>query len=188
LSVATSMNVAEMCGVRRKHANLTDQVVVVEGEVMAPFSIAVRENCYEGKRGSLKAGSRKRNVPITRELAAALVDLTAQSKHQGPEVPLFCSRNGTPIDAHNASNRHLRPLSVKLGFDITWHAFRRAHSTFAGMIEGVQIEDRVATMGHRDAQMTLYYSVEDVERRRAVPQKIMERLMPANVVPIRKGA
>jgi len=48
------------------------------------------------------------------------------------------------------------------------------------------MEDRVATMGHGDAKMTLYYSVEDVEWRRADPRKIMERLMPANVVPIRK--
>src|SRR5262249_30116188 len=82
---------------------------------------------------------------------------------------------GTPIDRHNISNRQLRPLSVKLGFPVTWHGFRRAHSTFVGTFEDVAVEDRVATMGHADAKMTLHYSIEDIDRRRAISQRIREQ-------------
>jgi site-specific recombinase XerC len=197
-SVTTSLNVAELCGLRQKHCNLTDQIATLDGEVMAPYTLAVRKNFYEGERGSLKTGARCRNVPIDRKLGEALARLVAQSKFQGPEYPLFSSRNGTPVDAHNVSNRHFRPLSVKLGFPVTWHAFRRAHSSFAGELD-LPLADRAATMGHRDARMTLYYDVQSMERRRAVPEQIMERLEPtsktppkppANVIqmPVKKGA
>lgn len=176
LSVATSMNVAEMTGVRLKWTNFTAGIKVVEGEVLGPYSIAVRENFYRGEFGSLKTGRRRRNVPLDRELAEALAALVAQSKFQDEEAPLFASRNGTPLDAHNIANRTFLPLAKKLGFPITWHAFRRAHSSFAGQLDGLPIEDRVATMGHEEARMTLYYSQADLERRRRIPEEILKRI------------
>lgn len=183
LSVATSMNVAEMCGVRMKWTNFTPNIKIVEGEVLAPYSLAVRENYYRGEYGSLKAGKRRRNVPITRELAESLAALVGTSQFQDPEGPLFSSRNGTPVDAHNIANRFFRPLAKKLGFPVTWHAFRRAHSSFAGELEGLPIEDRIANMGHGDARMTLYYSVADMERRRRIPEEILRRLEAEKVEP-----
>lgn len=176
LSVATSMNVAEMTGVRLKWANFSGAIKVVEGEVLGPYTIGVRENYYEGEYGSLKAGRRLRNVPLDRDLAESLAALIARSKFQDPEAPLFASRNGTPLDAHNIANRTFKPLAKKLGFAVTWHAFRRAHSSFAGQMSDLPIEDRVATMGHADARMTLYYSQADVERRRRIPEEILKRI------------
>ena len=79
------------------------------------------------------------------------------------------------IDAHNVTNRVFRPLAEKLGCPINWHAFRRAHSTFQGEL-GAPVEDRVAVMGHADARMTLYYSIEDIERRRKTAEGMMQRL------------
>jgi integrase len=176
MSVETSMNAAELCGLCRHHVNLCPQVREIDGEIMAPFTVAVRENWYEGERGSLKTGKRKRNLPISGELARELAALIQASPFQGDEYPVFCSRTGTPIDAHNAANRVFRPLALELGFPVNWHAFRRCHSTFAGQIPGVSLEDRQRTMGHADAAMSLYYSVEDIERRRKIPEKIRERL------------
>ena len=176
LSVETSMNAAELCGLCRHHVNLTPRIREIEGEIMAPFTVAVRENWYEGERGSLKRGSRKRNVPISAELALELAVLIQGSPFQGEEYPLFCSRTGTPIDAHNVTNRVFKRLSKTLGYPVNWGAFRRAHSTFAGQVEGISLEDRQRTMGHADAAMSLYYSVEDIERRRKIPEKIRERL------------
>jgi integrase len=172
LSIATSMNVAEMCGIREKRCNFTDTVLVVDGEVMAPYSIAVRENYYRNTYGSLKKGSRCRNVPITAELAGLLARLL----HGNPEGPLFASRNGTPLDAHNIAADKFKPIEKQLGFPVTWHAFRRAHSSFAGQLEGIPIEDRAATMGHADARMSMYYSVQDLERRRRLPSEILARI------------
>ena len=48
------MNVAEMCGIREKRCNFTDGVLVVDGEVLAPFSIAVRENYYHNATAASK--------------------------------------------------------------------------------------------------------------------------------------
>jgi integrase len=184
LSVATSMNVAEMCGVRLKWCNFTDQIKVVEGEVLAPHCIAVRENYYENEYGSLKTGRRLRNVPLTPELAAELAAYVARrDAFSDAENPLFASRNGTPTDQHNISNRQFRPLQVKVGFPVTWHGFRRAHSTFVGTLHGVSIEDRMATMGHADAAMTLHYSIADVERRRQIPARILETIAAQKVPP-----
>ena len=98
-------------------------------------------------------------MPITPELAGQLARLL----HGTPEGPLFSSRNGTPLDAHNIANRTLGPLGRHLGFAVTWHAFRRAHSSFAGQLEHIPIEGRVATMGHADARMSLYHSVADIQ-------------------------
>jgi integrase len=172
LSIATSMNVAEMCGIREKRCNFTNTPIVIDGEVYAPYSIAVRENFYANQYGSLKKGTRCRNVPLTAELAGQLAKLL----HGIPDGPLFASRNGTPMDAHNISNRTFKPIERHLGFPLTWHAFRRAHSSFAGQLEGIPIEDRVATMGHADARMSMYYSVPDLERRRRLPREILARI------------
>jgi hypothetical protein len=59
LSVTTSLNVAEVCGLRWKRLNLTDGVVQSGGEPIPPFSLIVREDFYCGKweRPRLKAGA-----------------------------------------------------------------------------------------------------------------------------------
>lgn len=171
LSMATSMNVAEITGIRCQWCNLTDTLKVVDGEVLPPYSIAVRENWYQGKRGTLKTGSRRRNVPLTPDLAEMLRAFLGDE-----DAPLFRGRTGQPVDAHNASNRHLGPLAEKLGYPVTWHSFRRAHSSFAAQVDA-PLADRVANMGHAEARMTMHYDVADLERRRAVPTAIMARLI-----------
>jgi hypothetical protein len=144
---------------------------------LGPYCVGVRENWYAGERGSLKTGKRCRNVPITPELAEELEAYVAgRGKFTAPEDPLFVSRTGTPIDSHNMANRTFKPLTLKLGFPVTWYGFRRAHSTFVGQLDNISVEDRRATMGHADAEMSLYYSLSDVERRRAIPRQILERL------------
>ena len=177
LSLACSLNVSEMCGLRRKWVNVGEAAAVVDGEVLAPMSLAVREHYYNGRYGSLKTGRRRRIVPLTPELVEMLRGVMLRSRDQSPEAPVFQSRSGTPIDSHNVSNRIFKPLAERLGFPVTWHAFRRAHSTLAGQLEGIPVEDRVAMMGHSDASMTLYYSIPDTERRRELPRRILEELV-----------
>jgi len=41
---------------------------------------------------------------------------------------------------------------------------------------GMPMADRIATMGHADARMTLSYDITDIERRRRVPSEILARL------------
>src|SRR5262245_33816673 len=176
LSMATSLNVAEMCGLRWRYMNLSADLMAVDGETLAPYTLAVRENFYGGEYGTLKTGARRRNVPLTPDLAEMLEKVRERSKFQGPEDPVFSTRTGTPVNSNNASKRHLRPAARKLGFAVEWHGFRRAHSSFMGE-EGMPLADRMATMGHADARMTLHYDVVDLERRRKGVARVTERLM-----------
>lgn len=176
LAVETSMHAAELCGLRRKWLNLTGLLVTVEGEILPPQSVAVRESRYAGKWGGLKTSARRRNVPISTGLVEQLADVLRKAKNQGPDAPAFQGPKGAPIDAHNVSARIFRPLAQRLGFPVAWHAFRRFHSTAAGEVRGISIEDRMRTMGHAHPGLTLYYSVDDLERRRRVPEQITKLL------------
>lgn len=187
LSIETSMNAAELCGLRRCWVNLTGELKETEGEALSPYSVAVRENVYQNKRGSLKKGKRKRNLPISEEMAADLRKLIQASPWHGEDFPLFCSQRGTPIDADNVRARVFAPLHKKLGFPVNWHMFRRAHSTFAGVSSGISLEARRLTMGHADAEMTMYYSVDDIEQRRALPQQIRKSLQESGKLKLVKG-
>jgi integrase len=80
LSMTTSLNVAEMLALRWKRLNVTGEMVIVGAEVLQPCSLAVRENHYRGKFGSVKAKSRRRNVPLSRTVVNAMLELKAKSK------------------------------------------------------------------------------------------------------------
>jgi integrase len=70
LSMTTSLNIAEMCGLRWKRLNLSEGVVQSAGETIPPFSLIVREDFYRGKWGTTKTKTRRRTVGIPNELIA----------------------------------------------------------------------------------------------------------------------
>lgn len=182
LAVGTSMNVAEMCGLRWRWVNLTDGVVQVDQDILAPFSLAVRANYYEREYTTVKSGHRYRILGLTPELAGMLIEIKTSSKFQGDMDPVFASRNGTPVDSHNLYNRHLHPAGLKLGLNIGWHDFRRAHSTFASQLS-IPMSDREKMMGHSNSAQTREYEVEDVERRRQGTIAIMRGVSEAKDLP-----
>jgi integrase len=147
LSLTTSLNVAELCGLRWKRVNLADAVVQSGGETIPPYSLLVREDFYRGKWGTTKTKRRRRTIGIPDELIPELVALKAASPFHRPEDVVFASTKGTPIDAHNVNNRIFRPLSVDLGFPVTWHIFRHSASTFCEHLE-MPMGDREKLMGH----------------------------------------
>lgn len=66
-----------MLALRWKRLNLTDEIVIVGAEVLNPCTVAVRENYYRGKFGSVKAKSRREDVPLSRSVVKALLALRA---------------------------------------------------------------------------------------------------------------
>jgi integrase len=177
LSMTASLNVAEMCALRWKRVNLTGEIVTSEGQLIPPYSVVVRENFYEGKFGSVKAPSRKRSVPLSSSMAAALLEIRRQSKYIGPDDLVFATRRGTPVDQGNLLSRHLKPVGRKLGMPwLSWHVFRHTHATLGEQI-GMALSDRQAQMGHGDVRMTLHYTHSDLERRRASIEAITDRLI-----------
>ena len=171
LSMTTSMNVAEMCGLRWKRVNLSDQWIIADGEPIPPKSVAVRENFYKGVFGSVKAKKRNRNVPMPIAVAEALLKLKAVTRFGNAEDVVFSSRNGTPVDEHNIAARELKRVGKHMGVQLTWHTFRRTFATLSNEI-GMDRTDRQALMGHAAASMTDYYTIVSVERMRSGAEKI----------------
>lgn len=174
-ALCTSMNVAELCGLRWRYVNLTDQFSLVDGEAIPPYRAAVRWNFTAGTFGSVKTGNRYRTVPLPVMVVEALRQLQERSRLTEADQTVFASRNGTPIDAHNISNRAFKRAGDTLGFHVNWHAFRHTAATWAES-SGMVMSDRVALMGHGGAKMTQYYTHEDLNRQRDSVEKMAEGL------------
>jgi integrase len=170
--VLTSMNVAELCGLKWKRVNLSDQWATCDGESLPPWTLVVREQWRLGQYMSVKAQSRKRPLPIPLALRPVLAELKARPRWTAPDDPVFSSRNGTPIDEHNVAARVLKKVGVALDMPwLGWHSFRRTHTTLADQLE-MSLGDRMAMMGHSDPRMTMLYTRPDLERRREVMDKM----------------
>lgn len=177
LSMTTSLNVAEMLGLRWKRVNLAAEPQVASGDYLQPYTLAVRENYYRGKFGSVKAKSRRRDVPLGNSVVIALLEVRARSKFIGPDDLVFASRNGTPLNENNLMRRVVKPAARKLGMPwLSWHVFRHTHATLGEQI-GMALSDRQAQMGHGTIQMTMHYTHADMERRRAAVETMTEGLI-----------
>jgi integrase len=100
-----------------------------------------------------------------------------RSKFTGPDDPVFASKTGRPMDEHNTAKRTLKKIGAKLGMPwLSWHAFRRTHTTLADQLE-MTAGDRMAMMGHADFRMTTQYTQVDMKRRREVIERMAEKLL-----------
>ena len=154
LSMTTSLNVAEMLALRWKRLNLTDELAVVSPDLLEPWSLAVRENYYRGKFGSVKATARRRNLPLSRSVVNALLQIQAESKFTSPDDLVFPSRKGTPLNERNLLRRVLKPAGKRLGIPwLSWHTLCHTHATLGEQL-GMALSDRQAQMGHGDVRMT----------------------------------
>src|SRR5437868_6208068 len=146
-AIPASMNIAEICGLQWKRVNLTEQFATVDGESLPPLTVAVRAQWYRGEYGSVKARSRRRNLPIPLALRAVLAKMRERKKFTGSDDPVFAARTGKPVDEHNIARRYLKPVGESLGMDwLSWHCFRRTHTTLANEL-GMAFTDRMAMMG-----------------------------------------
>jgi integrase len=191
MSMTTSLNVAELCGLRWKRVNLTARAIIVDDDLIPPQSFAVRENYYRGKWGSVKATARNRIQPLAPGVSEAVRVLSTRGSFIDPDDPVFASRTGTPVDAHNANKRVLKRAGRAAGVPgLSWHSFRRTTATLTGLL-GMPKADRVALMGHSSGEMTDYYSDSDINRRREFVDELAVRLTvpakPAEYVSQTKG-
>lgn len=176
LSMTTSLNVAELCGLRWKRINLSDAAVVCGRDAIPPGALAVRENYYRNRWGTVKSGKRNRIVPMPTEAVSMLVAIKAGTQFSDAEDSVFAGRTGRPLDAHNINSRVFKALSKTLGVQITWHIFRHSCATFAEQV-GMAKSDRIALMGHATGAMTDLYTHSDIERRRAGVNEISRRIL-----------
>jgi integrase len=176
ISMTTSMNVAELFGLKWKRINLSSEAALCDGELVPPESLMVRESYYEGAFGPPKTLNRKRNIPLTKVVVVALQRLKASSQFSDPDDVVFASRKGTPRQSSNVRHQIIKPLGKKLG--IPWlnlHTFRYTYATIGEQL-GISLSDRQAQMGHGSIWMTQEYTVSHVENRRAGSELIAEMI------------
>lgn len=177
ISILTSMNIAEICGLQWKRVNITDRFATVDGETLPPFTVLVRKQWNLGKLDTTKRKSRKRALPIPPIMLSILAELKQREKYTSPDDYVLVSRKGTPVDAHNLANRKLKTIGKKLDMPwLSWHVLRRTHTTILDEM-GMELSDRVAMMGHGDAAMTMKYTKTSLDRRRVLVNQLDDQLL-----------
>ncbi len=109
-AILTSMNIAEICGLQWKRVNLSEQFTTVDGESLPPLTIAVRAQWYRGEYGSVKAKSRRRNLPLPMALRGVLANMKERHNFTASNDPVFAARTGKPVDEHNMNSVWRSPI------------------------------------------------------------------------------
>jgi integrase len=167
LAVLTGMRIGELLALRWKHVDFLRGV------------IQVRESVYEGKFGSPKTRSSRRDVPMSGPLREALHAHRARCGSTNPEALLFTSRAGTPLNPKNLLRRVLQPVCRELALPpVSWHSFRHSHATLLSET-GESLKTAQAILGHSDLETTLniYTHAVPESQRRAV-EKVAGILFP----------
>lgn len=182
VSLSLSMNISELTGLRERHVNFSDRPQDLgNGDSVPAHSIAIREHLYHGRRGSLKTGKRKRNLPMSSAVESALAALIAGNPARSDDAPVFQTKAGTGQSADNLRKRVLVPAVKAIRSEhgpfphVSWHVLRHTHATLTKDV-GMSDYDRQRLMGHASADMTDRYTHADVERIRAGVETVSQRL------------
>jgi len=177
LAAMTSLNVAEMLGLRWRDLNLTDEPAVRDSELLPPYSLRVRGQYYRGQFCTPKTSSRRRIVPLTPQLVRMLTEWQQMTPFRGEDDLVFANRRGRPHSDTLLARRVLRPIAQKvLGVDwVSWHVFRHTTATWTEAV-GMPLSERRALMGHARVGMTLDYTRDDIERRRQYLERIENQI------------
>jgi integrase len=142
MSMTTSLNVAEILALRWKRVNLTGEMVIVGAEVLQPCSLAVRENYYRGKFGSVKAKSHRRVVPLSRTVMSALLELRAESKWTGPEdLDVFSNRIFTKVSSFEGRPHYTARVEMPRRFLMTAdRSIKYPHRIHYGRLSAISTE------------------------------------------------
>ena len=179
LAGSTSTNSAEMAGIPWRRVNLTDQPIIVEGQNLPPYSVAIWSNCNRGSVGPTKTKSRYRILPLGSSLVAVLSALKARIQFNGPDDLVF-GIGKTPIN-YDVSLRKLKKAGKPAGIEVSWHDLRRFFANISDQI-GMPEADRQYMMGHSSAAMTRHYTTTPaIERIRPYIEQITRALLAVGV-------
>jgi hypothetical protein len=89
LACSTSTNYAEMAGIPWRRVNLTDKLVIMEGQNLPAHTVAIWSNNSRGVEGPTKTKTRHRVLPLTTDLE---MELKAPAERRA-ERPSFWDRD-----------------------------------------------------------------------------------------------
>lgn len=144
LLAMTGLRISEAIGLRWEDVELgTDRP-----------HIKVRRQLYRGQERQLKSRNSVRSLPLSPGMVATLLALRAK-RYRGPEAPVWATRRGTPLDAHNVRRRVLRPTVEALG--LPWVGFHSFRHTCASILfaRGRDVKQVQVWLGHSNPGFTL---------------------------------
>jgi integrase len=165
--VATGMRISEVMGLRWKHLDFD------RGRIY------VRERNYRGEQGSPKSRKSRRDLKIQPNLIEKY--RLRKPSNALPDDFVF-QEDGEMLDERSILRYELRPILVANGLyfeGFGWHSFRRTHLT-AFSEEGASAFETQDQAGHAKIETTTTYVRTSAERRDAVAQKVVKRLIPAH--------
>lgn len=133
-ALLTDMNVAEICGLKWKHVNLSNVIQYGSGDPLAARTIAVKMQIYRGEYREV-LGRRGRFVQIPELLQSALLHLKHRPAHNSGENYVLVSRRGTAVNPDNIAARRLKAIGQIL--DMSWLSWKVFHRT------GIELRDRL---------------------------------------------
>lgn len=125
-ALLTDMNVAEICGLKWKHVNLSNMVHYGSGEPLQARTIAVRMQIYRGEYRAV-VGRRNRLIQIPELLQSALLPLKHRPEYNSGEDFVLVSRRGTPVNPDNIATRRLKAVAQLV--DLSWLSWKVFHRT-----------------------------------------------------------
>jgi integrase len=142
MAILTPMNIAEICGLQWRFVNLSDHFLTRNGQVIAPRTIAIRNQCYRGQLCSVPA-SRSRDVPILPLLLTVLRHISSSGNHTWTDF-VFSNKAGRPINQINLAARRLKQIGRLL--DLPWMSWQVLRRTRANLLEeyGTKVQDHLA--------------------------------------------
>jgi integrase len=189
ISLTSSPNVAELCGIRRKRINLTSQTVLMDAEQLAPArSIWIAEDWSQGEFRPTKNPHRKRVIPVADAVVPLLEEVMRVADFKAPGDALFSCSTGKPVDDNNANKRIFAPLGQAIGLPFSWNSFRH---TFASRSEdcGIRQFDKKVLMGHSlEADITDGYTEQGWQRMQSIVNELAARFDIEALVKERKGS
>ncbi len=143
-AIVTGMTIAEICGLRWKRVNLSEQEVLTADDVaIPPRTILVRE---EWVRGQLIDVDKKResSYKIPSPLLPVLRRLITRGEFTQPDDFVLVSRAGSPINPSNVLTRKLKPIGKEMKMPwLSWQHLRRLHRGFLSEF-GIGFHDQMA--------------------------------------------
>jgi integrase len=121
----TEITVSEICGLKWKYVNLSDDPRQLEGDTIPPKAIAVRTQFHRGECSQVRK-SRNKCIPIPDLLCSILIDLRDQDRFTTAEDFVLSSRTGKAVCAHNIAAQRLKWIGEAVGVPrLSWRVFQQ---------------------------------------------------------------
>jgi integrase len=168
LAVTTGVRIGELLGLQVEDLDLSRGIIKIQRSVS------------RGQVDVTKTEGSTRQVPIppvllevlTAHINGAALSIKSENERQ-PANWLFPSEAGTPLSDRNLINRHIYPVSKKLGIPhFSWHSLRHTFSTLGGNEGTIPTLVMKQLLGHSKLSTTQKYMHELEDQQREAMSKI----------------